>query len=290
MLGHDVPANQYMERQTAFGIRYYVFLPERTGPDTRLIVSVHGISRNALMHGEAWSREALRRGFAVAAPLFDRENHPRFQRICQPGKPGWADLALEAMLDEIERETGVRTARFHLTGYSGGAQFAHRYAICRPERILSLGLAAAGWYTFPDVRAPYPRGLAGFSVPGLRPKVRLALRIPVLVAVGEHDDQRDEALKMTTAIDEMQGLNRIERGRNWIARWQKRALAHGLEPSSHFALLPRTGHSFEEAADPARGDLVRRYLDFVESTTRRSPAENGSTINQSLHAKGKSNV
>ena len=55
--------------------------------------------------------------------------------------------------------TGAAAGPFYLFGFSGGAQFAHRYVLAHPDRVAAAGIGAAGWYTFPDSATPYPYGL-----------------------------------------------------------------------------------------------------------------------------------
>ena len=43
--------------------------------------------------------------------------------------------------------TGIDTRRINLFGFSGGAQFAHRYAMAHPGSVNALVLTAPGWFT-----------------------------------------------------------------------------------------------------------------------------------------------
>lgn len=247
-----------------WGTPYFVSLPPRLHADTPVLVSVHGISRNARFHAESFGGVPEARDALILAPLFEEEAFPRYQRIAQPGRPGRADLALEAILDAVTDGFGVKSGGFFLSGYSGGAQFAHRYAFCRPERVRALGLAAAGWYTFPDETVAYPRGLRRMGVGGLSGHVRAALRIPTLVAVGELDIEQDPALRRTDSIDSQQGTTRLERAERWVRAMRERARTTDLPVKIEMTILPRTGHSFEMAMDPSAGGYGHRFLSFVE--------------------------
>ena len=113
----------------------------------------------------------------------------------------------------MAQHNGLSLRRFHLFGFSGGAQFAHRYAMMRPARVQSLHLAAAVWYTFADTTTSWPRGLAR-TPQGRQITANLArfLALPIRLYVGENDTERDANLRQKPSIDAQQGANRKERG------------------------------------------------------------------------------
>lgn len=234
-------------------------------PATPVLVTVHGISRNAREQAEAFHAPAARLGLTVLAPLFDQRHFPDYQRLGRRGLR--ADLALEAMLAWLASERGAEIRRIRLFGFSGGAQFAHRFALSRSQRVESLVLAAAGWYTWLEPRRRFPVGIAPaprFADLAFAPAA--FLRLPILVLVGEHDDDpADPSLRRTPCLDQQQGLHRLARGRRWVEHL--RAMAAGLGIAGHFRfdLLPASGHDFTICADPACGDLVRRTLTFTTS-------------------------
>ena len=50
--------------------------------------------------------------------------------------------------------------RVDLVGFSGGAQFAHRFAMLYPGCVRRVVVAAAGWYTYIDPSRPFPLAAA----------------------------------------------------------------------------------------------------------------------------------
>ena len=132
--------------------RYYYHAPADVRPDSPVIVSVHGISLNAAEHMVRMRAVADTLGAVVIAPWFDRAQFRGYQRLlCHDGQTR-ADLALLAMLDDAADSLGVDVSRFHLTGFSGGGQFAHRFAAFHADRVTACVTSAAGWYTFPPIR------------------------------------------------------------------------------------------------------------------------------------------
>jgi pimeloyl-ACP methyl ester carboxylesterase len=224
---------------------YFEFVPTRVDRRAPLLVSVHGVSMNAREHAELFAEQAERLGVVVVAPFFAPECFPGYQRPA--GRRGRSIRFLERVVADVRARHGLVRSRFSLFGFSGGAQFAHRYALLRPRRVRALIVAAAGWYTWPDRLLPYPLGLGPRPGRGrLRIRLRRFLRIPVRIAVGELDDARDPTLNPASEIDQLQGQNRIERARSWAEALRRAAAARGLVPAVSHSILPRTGHSFEE--------------------------------------------
>jgi len=263
----DGPTGHRIRYRTTRGstkISYYLSTPKSWSEGLRVLVSVHGISFNAAEHAMHFSRLCQQLGLVLVAPVFAAADFPRYQRLGlsthQPGPR--ADLALDAVLEDVTRLTGADTTRFHLFGYSGGGQFAHRYAMLHPRRVIRAVLGAPGWYTFPDRTTAYPRGLRWTRQPpvtGL--DAQHYLRVPMAVFVGEHDCYRDPALNRSARIDRQQGYTRVDRGQRWISAMRRAARASGLDTEYRFGLLQHCGHSFLDSM--VKGHLGHQALNFL---------------------------
>lgn len=239
---------------------YFLYVPQTVTRETTLFVSVHGLARNAVSHIMRFRALAEAAGIACLAPYFSRADHHRFQRLA-PGRDGVRpDEALNAVIDEATALLGRSMAPACFFGYSGGGQFVHRYAMRHPARVSAAVLAAPGWFTFPDEATPFPHGLAaGKTAPAI--DIEPFLRIPVSVVVGDRDTLRDEALNKSPSIDRVQGENRLERARNWVAAMAAACAARNLRPSAELLVLPQAGHCFEQNMDRrGLGDLVFERL------------------------------
>jgi len=126
-----------------------------------LVVAVHGISRNAAEHIDLLAPPAARHGFAVLAPLLSSNAFPRYQRLARGSDGRRPDHALIDLLDWVRRNHLPPCAPTVLVGYSGGAQFAHRFLLKHPGESSSALLGAAGWYTWPDPAVRFPYGVGG---------------------------------------------------------------------------------------------------------------------------------
>ncbi len=248
----------------AEGIPYYLYVPSRVDPAARPLVVVHGISRRAHVHLATFAPLAEISGRILIAPLFSKARCKRYQQLVVD--PCQADEALLATLRTVAAKTGHDMGQIDLFGFSGGAQFAHRFAMMYPERVGRLAVASAGWYTLPDYQEAFPYGLAG-AVKGrerFRPKLPDFLAIPTLVMVGEKDLIRDGSLRQKPELDRRQGLTRVERAARWTQAMRQAAADRGVQAEIAFRVLPACGHSFEDCArDGGLVDLVMTW--FAES-------------------------
>ncbi len=229
---------------------FFLYRPSTESPGAPLVISVHGIARNAAAHAYRLMEEAERYGLVVVAPLFSKERYGQYQQLFDPKLGARSDLALLDIMDAAERLTSADASKVLLFGYSGGAQFAHRFAMANPNRVVSAVLAAAGWYTFPIASVPYPYGLETGSSE-LTFDAESILRVRYHVMVGELDTERDGSLRQSKRLDRMQGSTRVERALNWTAAMN--GLANEVQQDACVSLLalPSVGHSFVESVEKA---------------------------------------
>jgi pimeloyl-ACP methyl ester carboxylesterase len=247
--------------------RYLVYKPAHVRRGCPMMVCVHGISRNAETHILSFAPWADRYGMVLLAPLFDAKRFTKYQRLAKNERDRRADRILDLIIDETGKLTGAATDRLYMFGFSGGAQFVHRYTMAHPHRVARFVAVSAGWYTFPDPATPYPRG-TGTSrrLPDLDFVHRDFLRIPGTVLVGSRDTRRDIALHYSSKVVEQQGTHRLERGRRWVTAMSAAARAHGFDTPYSFEELPDCGHSFECAM--IRGDLGARVTRLLFPSAR----------------------
>ncbi len=247
---------------------YYTYLPDTFRRGNRLVVVVHGISRNAREHIVAFAPWARESGLALAAPLFNREHCRDFQQLGWTGA-GWrADLLLRRVVDHVARQTGADEAAFALFGYSGGAQFAHRYALARPQDIASLATCAAGYYSMPSAELPFPYGL---GCHGLKDDMRFHLdeflALQTLTTVGLRDTHRDRSVRTSPELDALQGRNRVERAHRWVEALTVASAARGIRPRHRFATIKNAGHDFRNAIRSGLAETVWPHLAATGSGT-----------------------
>lgn len=242
------------------------FLPEAGHRDAPLMVSVHGYTRQPVEHAVAFAPLAAARGFGLIVPLFDERHHRRYQQLAHPLRGTRSDLGLLGGIDQIAAAHGIDASRLYLFGYSGGAQFVHRFAMLHPERTAALAVGAAGWYTMPDTGAAYPRGLDGLEARfGSAADVEAFLRLPIHVWVGERDDRSDSYLRQDSGLDTAQGLGRLQRARRWTDALRAAATARGIAADVGLTVLQGQGHDFARCADAGLAAEVLAYFETVRA-------------------------
>ncbi len=254
-------SHELQSPDVAEGIPYYFYVPSRVDPTARPLVVVHGISRRAHVHLATFAPFAEMSGRILIAPLFSKARCKRYQQLV--ADPCRADQALLATLRAVATKTGYDMSQVDLFGFSGGAQFAHRFAMMYPERVGRLAVASAGWYTLPDFEQAFPYGLASIANGRERFQAKLPdfLAIPTLVMVGEKDLARDESLRQRPEVDRRQGLTRVERAARWSQAMRQAAADRGVHAKISFHVLPACGHSFEDCArDGGLVDLVTAWI------------------------------
>lgn len=241
---------------------YFIYLPKNGIRENRVLVTIHGISRNAEEHISGFIAQAELFGAAIVAPLFPKNEFPRYQRLGASVHEGRADFAFDRIIQEATSIIGIDPTPLRMFGFSGGGQFAHRYAMFYPKRVAGMVLGAPGWYTFPDPDQPYPYGLrSSKDWPRLRFTPRRFLTVPALVLVGASDDIRDVDLNKMRRIDAIQGLNRLERGEKWIQSMNALARAYQVPADFHFDLVPNATHAYESyLAHPPFAETVFSFL------------------------------
>lgn len=240
---------------------YFLYVPRSLEKAAPLLVTVHGISRNAREHAERFAPFAERYGVVVVAPRFGRKRFPHYQCLTPDRHGHRPDAVMDDIVAEVRGMLALDDSPLHLFGFSGGGQFVHRYLMTKPGRVERAVVGAAGWYTFPDERKRFPRGMRA-ARDGASPALdRAFLRVPIAVVVGESDVERNAALNKSRRIDRQQGATRLERGRNWIEAMQQAARAEGLDTPYRFQALPGIEHHFGKAMAHGRmGEAVFGFL------------------------------
>jgi len=233
------------------------------GPRRPVLVAVHGIGRQHEAQADAWADFAAARGMGLVAPCFDARRFDDFQRLGRAGRGARADLALIEVIDGLIAD-GRASDDVYVVGYSGGGQFAHRFAFAWPWFVRACVVVSAGWYTFPDPAHTFPYGVRASSrLPGVRFTLSEAVSVPTLVAVGERDVEPDENLRTTARVVRDQGANRVARARAWVDAMNLCGNARGQGAHAQLAILPGASHSFGECMAAGLPHRVGRFLDQV---------------------------
>jgi pimeloyl-ACP methyl ester carboxylesterase len=246
-------------------LEYCAFCPASAPPSAPLLVAVHGYSRNVAEQIERWAPLCDATGVVLVAPHFDAERFRTYQVL-----GGGADRALDSLVAELRRGFGMLFGTLALAGFSGGGQFVHRYVMAHPKRVSSAAVVAPGWFTFPSREHAYPLGTRNARQHvGVRMRAEAFLRVPMLVAVGEHDDASDaENLRHSRELDAQQGASRLERATRFVRAMHDAAEGAHCASSARLAIIPNAAHSFADCMDNGLGELVFAHAGIVTPAAR----------------------
>lgn len=174
---------------------FALFVPERP-PDSSppgLLVTVHDSTRNHLICAERFASFAQTHGLVVLAPLFPRnvlgDGQVDGYKFLREQDLRY-DLLLHGMIDEAARRTGCESAHFFLQGYSGGAQFVHRYLLLHPDRLRAVSVGAPGMVTLPDEGVDWWAGVRDLeNVFGLPFNLAQLRNVPIQLVVSDGDTE-----------------------------------------------------------------------------------------------------
>lgn len=243
-------------------LKYCIFVSKTLAAEAPLFIAVHGIHRGAESQARHFAPFINQFGGVLVAPLFSKKQFSDYQRLGRCGKGDRADLALKRIVIDVSRTLGLHFSQLVMFGYSGGGQFVHRYAMANPRQVKRVAITASGWFTFPDMARPFPRGIGRTAgLPDVLFDPARFLKIPTLVMVGEKDVIRDDNLNKNKKIDTQQGANRLERGQRWIAAMSASASRFRFTTPFTFKMLPGCGHSFIECMKT--GNMGRMVVDFL---------------------------
>lgn len=247
---------------------YHLYMPPR--PRRPLLVLVHGVSTRPARLIEYAAALAAQHGVPLLAPDFSGAEFAGYQRLMGRDGNMSAAHALRAAVDEVCVRHGLTLDRFDLIGFSAGAQFAHRFALHFPASVRRVVVASAGWYTYLDRTLAYPLGVGTGEAAPSDHDLETFLQLPILVAAGEKDVERDERFRTSPELDRRQGAHRFERACRWFNHLSDEALKRGVADQFEFCALPRTGHSLKAAV--SNGEFMRRSFDFLLRTERETVA------------------
>ena len=224
-----------------------------------LLVTLHGLNRNAAGY-LAYSRAlADRHGFLLVAPLFDRERFPtwRYQaggiaRYANPPESRplqvepesrWTARLLLDLIEAVRVQEGIPELPYYLMGHSAGAQLLSRFAAFVPNTARRIVIANPSTYVWPAREAHFPFGFGGLpETLGTNETIRRYLAQPLTIFLGSSDVVRDGTLNVTEAAMR-QGRNRYERGLQVFRAARDIARKNGWDFNWRLVEAPGVRHS-----------------------------------------------
>jgi poly(3-hydroxybutyrate) depolymerase len=240
------------------GIECYTYKPANYDGGA-LLVTLHGLSRNADGYLEYSKPLADSYGFLVVAPRFDRERFPtwRYQAggIARYGYPSdsgplklepeaqWTGRILLKIVERIRAEENRPDLPYYLLGHSAGGQLLSRVAAFVPNAAQRIVIANPSTYVWPAREVPFPFGFGALpDALGNDAAIRRYLAQPVTLFLGAADTVHDRNLNVSEGAMQ-QGPNRYERGVRVFRAAREVAQNNGWPFNWRLVEAPAVGHS-----------------------------------------------
>ena len=172
-----------------------------------LTVVVHGSPRTFMDFRDRFQDFGLANNVMILSPLFPvgvggDGNPDGYKYLSEPGLR--YDQILLDIVSEVSERWALSFDRFGLFGFSGGAQFANRFLLVRPERLWAASLGAPGSVTLLDHNRDWWVGTRNLEERlGVTPSLDALRHVPVQLLVGSADLDTSE-------------ITHREGGRNWM--------------------------------------------------------------------------
>lgn len=252
---------------------YHLYVPDSYTAESNVVVVVHGTpdpdqdaTELARTFIDRWTDFAEETGSVIIAPAFDRQNYAStggayggYRGLY--GREVGADEFLHNVLDQVNLIAPTSEDRFYLYGHSAGGQFANRYVVRHPDRVLGVVLSAPGRYAFPverlygeKVEWHYGMGSVSKEIKwpnGDRERIDIesdpegwaqAASRPITIVVGT-EDQEPQPCRPAHCARDMTETTRVAIGIKWFRDMGSYAVSEGYTPQMDFELVRGVGHN-----------------------------------------------
>lgn len=215
-----------------------LFVPDNVRPDTRIVIVMHGASRDVPRYYRDWKALGEKLDLIVVVPEFSKRKFKSSARynlghVFDPdtGKrrpeAQWTFSVIEPLFEDVRRRAAGEQSQYVLYGHSAGSQFVHRFMYYKPDARVSHYIAAnAGWYTLPVDDFAYPYGLLDSGIDDAALAGIFAK--PMIILLGREDVDEESSNLRKTPEAQKQGPNRLTRGLTMYSVAKARAEELGL--------------------------------------------------------------
>ncbi|SLN11623.1 hypothetical protein PSM7751_00159 [Pseudooceanicola marinus] len=236
-------------------------------PGAPLLIAAHGSDRDlrGLLHGLDLGGEVN-----LLLPYFpervEGEDVADDYKFLRGGSADYLAL-MDAILEDALRHLGQAPRALWLFGFSGGAQFAQRYALVRASRLDGLILAAPGGVTLLREDVAWWPGLKGAEAAlGEAPDLAGLARLPTSILIGAEDRaaglvSRAPGTRFGSADADLAGLSRQDKARSL----RDDLAAHGTPVT--YTEIAGVGHKLAPCAGAA-AQILRGWLDETQDASQ----------------------
>ena len=248
-------------------ITVYTHLPVEGATDLPVMFVLHGHSRSVISNCGYWTASARQYKFIVICPEFDETQFPgsayyqngmMYLNNQYTDSTTWTYNLIEEIFTFLKENDATSYDTYGIYGYSGGGQFVHRYALfTNPSRASLIISGASGWYTLPNYSESFPYGLnnSPFNENLLREKFML----PMIILVGENDNNPNDSSLRKTSQAMRQGSHRFERAKFFYDQAGEESRKIGVNLGWNLITVPNVGHSAINVA-PIAAEIFHNSL------------------------------
>ncbi|MFC0226965.1 hypothetical protein [Serratia aquatilis] len=241
--------------QTGKKMEVFSYQPPNADANTPVVFVLTGLNRNADEYRDSWVENAKKSKLIVIAPLFSEQDYPgndgyNLGNIENPKthkvnpKGEWAFTVIDDLFNDMRKQGITQQQSYYLFGNSAGCQFVHRMLTFVPEANVKAAIcAAAGWWTMPDIENPWPYGLANAPVKVTQKQLADYFAKPVLITVGDQDNDPYHPLLRRSYEAMAQGDSRLTRAQTYFLTAKQKATRYKVEFNWRFSTLPGVAHS-----------------------------------------------
>lgn len=175
---------------------YCLYIPESAFSEPNycrpVVAVIHGSSRTAESFRDAFIEFAEQHNCIILAPLFPigipSLDSTEDYKLRRNSSERYDELLL-AMLAEVSKEYCI-LSKFYLYGFSGGAQFAHRFFYLQSQSLYAVSIAAPGQVTLIESEKEWESGTADIEqLFGRKLDQSSMAQVIIQLVVGEADDE-----------------------------------------------------------------------------------------------------
>ena len=206
-------------------IKTYYYIPKNVTSTAQIVFIFHGNGRNAKDYRDAAIEKANQYNFIVIVPEFSTVNFPggdayNLGNVFLDGdnpssaslllEENWTFSIIEPIFDFIIEKTVNTSTNYKIIGHSAGGQFAHRFALFKPNaRYTKVVASASGWYTVPDFLVTFPYGFKKSPLDNVN--LAKIFSKHIYIQVGELDNSASASGLRRNQFADIQGDNRYDR-------------------------------------------------------------------------------
>ncbi|MEC5317622.1 hypothetical protein VSX61_01515 [Brenneria populi subsp. brevivirga] len=241
--------------QTGKKMTVFSYRPPNADADSPVVFVLTGVRRNADDYRNSWIENARKNNLIVIVPRFAKTDYPgadgynlgnmenvATHRLNPKGQ--WSFSVIDDLFADLQQQGITRQHGYYLFGNSAGCQFVHRMLTFMPEANVKAAVcAAAGWWTLPDVENPWPYGLKKAPVEVSKKQLADYFAKPMLITVGEKDNDPYHPLLRRSYQAMAQGDSRLVRAKNYFLTARQQAKHDKIDLNWRFTTVPDVGHN-----------------------------------------------